>query len=201
MGKYQRQVGTWQCPVANRPREPHQDHTMVVSEGVPGPVKSAAARDGAACQQELTKWPLCARRPRGSFSDGRGRSVNYTTVVMDTFRALEWTLLLAWRMRVTLDDRRVRGRAGTLPPCILCSGHTRAPSLAAAPDLPSPRDSRWPLWSLSTGTMARAAEGLKQSRFTSKELDLDRQGFTLIRLYSQANRFCFKRCQFWSPWM
>lgn len=55
MGKDQRQVGTWQCPVANRPREQLQDHTMVVSERVRGPVKSAVARDGAACQQELTK--------------------------------------------------------------------------------------------------------------------------------------------------
>lgn len=78
--------------------------------------------------------------PRGSFSDGRGRSVNYTIVVMDTFRALEWTLLLAWCMRVTLDDRQVGGRAGTLPPCILCSGHTRAPSLAGGS---RPAQSTW----------------------------------------------------------
>lgn len=68
-----------------------------------------------------------------------------------------------------------------------CAQVTRGPpALPAAPDLPCPRSSRWSLWSLSTGTMARVAEGLKQSKFTSKELDLDRQGFKLIRLYFQA---------------
>ena len=73
-----------------------------------------------------------------------------------------------------------------------CAQVTRGPpALPAAPGLPGPHGSRWPLWSLSTGTMARAAEGLKQSKFTSKELDLDRQCFTLIRFYFQAESILF----------
>ena len=67
MGKDQRQVGIWQCPVAHCPRERCQDHPMVVTERVPGPVKSAIASDGAARQQELIKWLLWARRPKGLF--------------------------------------------------------------------------------------------------------------------------------------
>lgn len=39
--------------------------------------------------------------------------------------------------------------------------------------------------------MARAVEGLEQSKFTSKELDLDRQGFKLIRFYFQAESILF----------